>query len=266
MRLLFTAITALVLATPAHAQLAAPNDMGVTYAHIHLNVPDVDAHMLIWAEHFGGEIVVKGPLHTVKFPNFLIVFNEREPTGPSQGTALDHFGFKVRDIDGILATWRAAGLEVQSEFYGAEGFPNAYIIAPGGVRVELQEDPQLPVKASGYHIHFWNEDFENLMNWYADYFGAEVRPRGSIQTTANVPGMNMSFATCRTECVPTQGRAIDHVGFEVDNIEEFVDRMQERGVEFSLDTRYIESIGLTIAFFTDPSGTYVELTEGFDEY
>jgi len=28
----------------------------------------------------------------------------------------------------------------------------------------------------------------------------------------------------------------------------------------------IEALGLAIAFFTDPWGTYIELTEGLDEY
>ena len=76
----------------------------------------------------------------------------------------------------------------------------------------------------------------------------------------------MSFANCRTECVATQGRAIDHIGFEVENLEEFANMLVERGVEFQLMPRYIESIELTIAFFVDPAGVRVELTEGFDKY
>ena len=76
----------------------------------------------------------------------------------------------------------------------------------------------------------------------------------------------MSFQGCRTECVATQGRAIDHIGFEVENLEEFANMLVERGVEFQLMPRYIESIELTIAFFVDPAGVRVELTEGFDKY
>jgi catechol 2,3-dioxygenase-like lactoylglutathione lyase family enzyme len=256
----------LLLAQPALAQLAPPNEMGVTFAHVHLNVTDVAAHEALWSEVFDGEVVVKGTLHTVRLPNMLIVFTEREPTGPSQGTVMDHFGFKVRDIDEILTEWRARGLEVQSEFNGAEGFRNAYLLAPDGVRLELQEDPQLPMKAAGYHVHFWTEDYEELMQWYVDNFGAWVWPRGSIQTTANVPGMNLSFQTCRGECVSSRGRAIDHIGFELEDLEAFVAAMQAKGVDFQMGYREIASIELAIAFFTDPSGVYVELTEGFDEY
>ena len=107
----------------------------------------------------GGVVVQKGSLVTVKFPNQLVVFTERAPTGGSQGTVMDHFGFKVRNMAEVLETWRAAGMEVQSEFTGAEGFPNAYVVAPDGVRFELQEDPELPVKAEAYHVHFFAPDY-----------------------------------------------------------------------------------------------------------
>jgi catechol 2,3-dioxygenase-like lactoylglutathione lyase family enzyme len=266
MRLLLTGAVALLTASPVSAQLAAPNDLGVTFAHVHLNVADIEVHERLWVEHFDGVVVQKGPLTTVKFPNMLIVLTQQAPTGPSQGTVMDHFGFKVRNTAEIVAAWREAGLEVQSEFTGAEGFPNAYLLAPDGVRVELQEDPELPVKAVGYHIHYWTSQLEELMAWYAETFGAEIRPRGTIQTAADVPGMNLSFQPCRGECGPTQGRAIDHVGFEVDDLEAFAERLKARGVEFQLEPRHIASIELTIAFFVDPSGVRIELTEGFDEY
>ncbi len=266
MRHMLTATLALLIASPAAAQLAAPNALGVTFAHVHLNVADVELHKRLWAEHFDGVVVEKGPLSTIKFPNMLIVLTQREPTGPSQGTVMDHFGFKVRNTAEVVAAWRAAGLEVQSEFTGAEGFPNAYLLAPDGVRVELQEDPELRVKAIGYHIHYWTPQYQELMQWYADVFGAEIKPRGTIQTAADVPGMNLSFADCRGTCAATQGRAIDHVGFEVDGLAAFAERLKARGVQFQVEPRHVDAIELTIAFFTDPSGVRIELTEGFDRY
>jgi catechol 2,3-dioxygenase-like lactoylglutathione lyase family enzyme len=266
MKLLLTVALASAIASPALAQLAPPNKEGLTYGHVQLNVRDVELHRKLWAEHFAGVVVQKGRVAAIRFPGMLLVLNQTAPTAGSQGTVMDHFGFKVRNSAEIVAAWRAAGLEVQSEFTGAEGFPNAYLLAPDGVRVELQEDPELPVKAVGYHIHYWTPQYEELMAWYAEVFGAEIRPRGTIQTTADVPGTNLSFATCRGECVATQGRAIDHVGFEVDDIEAFAERLKARGVEFQLEPRHIASIELTIAFFVDPSGVRIELTEGFDEY
>ena len=140
------------------------------------------------------------------------------------------------------------------------------LVAPDGVRFELQEDPQLPMKAAGYHIHFNTPDYLELMAWYVDIFSGVQASRGNIETTVNVPGQNLSFATSRTPREPTQGRAIDHIGFEVDDLEAFVQKLEARGIEFDLGYTDVAPIELKIAFFTDPSGVYIELTEGFDEY
>ena len=266
MRLLLKGAVALLFALPANAQLAPPNSAGVTFAHVHLNVTDIEVHKKLWVEQFDGVVVQKGSLTTVKFPGQLVVFTERAPTGGSQGTVMDHFGFKVRSLAEVLATWRAAGLEVQSEFTGAEGFPNAYVLAPDGIRFELQEDPELPVKAEAYHIHFLTPDYLELLDWYVDVFSAVRAPRGTIPSTANVPGQNLSFANSRTQRESTQGRAIDHIGFEVDNLEAFTQMLEARGITFDVPYREIPSIELAIAFFTDPAGVRIELTEGFDEY
>ncbi len=42
--------------------------------------------------------------------------------------------------------------------------------------------------------------------------------------------------------------------------------LEARGIEFDVPYREVPSIELKIAFLTDPSGVYIELTEGLDEY
>lgn len=266
MRPLLTAAVALLLAGPARAQLAPPNELGVTFAHVHLNVADIEVHKRLLVEHFGGVVVEKGPLTTVRFPNMLVVLTEQAPSGPSQGTVMDHFGFKVKDLAAHLAKWRAAGYEVQSEFTGAEGFPNAYIVAPDGVRVELQEDKTQPQDVIGYHIHFITPDYQKEMAWYVDTFGVVPFKRGTIETTANAPGMNLSFGNSRTPTVGTRGRAIDHIGFEFKDLQAFCNKLEAKGIKFDVPYRDVPSIGLKIAYITDPSGVYIELTQGYDAY
>ncbi len=266
MRLFVSAILACSLASPAYAQLAPPDKAGMTYGHVHLNVTDVELHKKIWSEQFGGVVVQKGPLTAVKLPGMLIALNRRAPTGPSQGTVMDHFGFKVKDLAAHLAKWKAAGYEVQSEFTGAEGFPNAYILAPDGVRVELQEDKTQAQDVIGYHVHFITPDYEKLMAWYVDTFGVVPFKRGTIATTANAPGMNLSFGNSQTPTVGTRGRAIDHIGFEFDDLAAFCKTLDAKGIKFDVPYRDVPSIGLKIAYITDPSGVYIELTQGYDEY
>ncbi len=41
-------------------------------------------------------------------------------------------------------------------------------------------------------------------------------------------------------------------------------KLEAAGIEFSVPYRKVDAIGLGIAFFTDPWGTFIELTEGLD--
>ena len=266
MRVVLTAIVALLFASPTHAQLAPPNAAGVTYGHVHLTVRDIEVHKKLWVEHFGGVVVQKGPLTAVRLPGMLIAFRQAAPSGGSAGTVMDHFGFKVRNLAEVLAGWRAAGYPVTQEFTGAEGFPNAYLMGPDETRIELQEDKTLPVKASAYHIHFLTPDYVKLRDWYVETFSLVPRKRGTIETTADAPGMNLSFATSQTPTVGTRGRTIDHIGFEIRNLEAFCKKLEARGIKFDVAYRDVPSVGLKAAFITDPSGVYIELTEGYAAY
>jgi len=265
-RFLLIATLALSIAPPAPVQLAPPNEAGVTFGHVHLNVRDIEVHKKLWVDHFGGTLVQKGPLTAIKLPGMLVALRQMEPTGGSEGTVMDHFGFKVRNLAEVLQKWRAAGYQVQREFKGTEGFPNAYLIGPDEVKIELQEDTALPVKASAYHLHFILGDHLKLRDWYADTFSLVKRKRGE-HDTADVPGMNLTFQTSRTPpTLGTKGRAIDHIGFEVRNLEAFCKKLEARGVKFDVAYRQVPAIGLAIAYLTDPAGVYIELTEGYDKY
>ena len=250
----------------AYPQLAPPNAAGISFGHVHLNVKDIELHKKIWVDHFGGVVVQEGTLTVVKLPNMLIALRQAEPSGGSEGTVMDHFGFKVRNIAEVLAGWRAAGYQVGREFTGAEGFPNAYLMGPDGLKVELQEDKTLEVKAAPNHIHFLTADYVKLLDWYVDTFSLARRKRGTIETTADAPGLNLSFATSRTPTVATKGRTIDHIGFEVKNLDAFCKQLEARGVTFDVPYREVPGLGLKVAYITDPSGVYIELTDGYDKY
>ena len=268
MKLFCAALAACLLASPVQAQLAPPNEAGITYGHVHLNVRDIEVHKKLYVEHFGGVIVEKGPLTVVKFPSLLIALSKREPTGGSMGTVMDHFGFKVQNLAAFLAKWRAAGLPVTQEEVHQEprGSRTWYVMGPDETRIELQEDKTLPVKMAGYHIHFITPDYVKLLDWYADTFSLTKRKRGTIETTADAPGMNLSFGTSPTPTGPTRGGRIDHIGFEVRNLEAFCKKLEARGIKFDVPFRDVPAVGLKVAFITDPNGVYIELTEGYAQY
>jgi catechol 2,3-dioxygenase-like lactoylglutathione lyase family enzyme len=268
MKLMLAPWVGLALLAPAYAQLAAPNEAGVAMGHVHLNVRDVEAQKKFWTEQFAAEPLKKEGLQGVKVPGMLILMRQQAPTGSSEGTMMDHVGLKVPNTAEVVKRCRAAGYQIQREFKGTEGFPNAYIIGPDDVKVEIQEDTTQTIPAMGYHLHFLNKEGDQitLMNWYAKTFGATVKKRGQ-HDAADIPGMNLTFGISRNPpTTGTKGRTIDHIGFEVKNLEAFCKRLEANGVKLDVPYKKVPAAGIAIAFLTDPFGTYVELTEGLDRF
>jgi catechol 2,3-dioxygenase-like lactoylglutathione lyase family enzyme len=266
-KLNFAFFVALAIA-PLNAQLASPNELGVAMGHVHLNVKDVDVQKKFWTEYFGAVPLAKPGLTGVKVPGMLILFAQKPYTRSAEGTSMDHFGFKVPSTSKQVERMRAAGYRIEQEFKGTEGFPNAYVIGPDEVKIELQEDVTLDKPALAYHLHYMNAagDQLKLEEWYAQNFGAVIKKRGS-HDAANLPGINLTFGVAKKAPADgTKGTSTDHVGFEVKNLEAFCRRLEANGVKLDIPYRKIPSAGIAIAFLTDPFGTYVELTEGLDEY
>jgi hypothetical protein len=105
----FFAITVLTLA-PALAQLAPPNEAGVTMGHVHLAVKDVAVQKQFWVSMMGGEIAKNGPLELIEFPGVYIMLRQSDTPTPPAAAIVNHFGFVVRDMPGALAKWKAAGI------------------------------------------------------------------------------------------------------------------------------------------------------------
>jgi len=256
------------------AQLASPDDAGLAYGHVHLNVPNIEEHIDIWIEHFDGELIKIGSTSAVKFLNFILMFDEQVPSLRSVETAMHHFGFKLRNIGKFIDKWEAAGFDMGLIFTGSEGYTNAYVTLPGGVEVELQEDQALYKKFTGYHIHYSTDEYEELLAWYIEVFNLEIQARGTIPRATNVPGMNLSYGQLGERpfelgegpFAGTDGTAIDHVGFEIVNLEAFCLELEAKGIMFDQAYQWIDELGFATASFTDPSGVKVELTEGLRSF
>jgi catechol 2,3-dioxygenase-like lactoylglutathione lyase family enzyme len=264
MKLMLLAASVLLFAAPARAQLAPFNPSGVTYGHVHVSTGNADAMKKMWVEQFGAVLATKGTFTIAKLPGMMVAFRGTAPTGGTEGAAMDHFGLKVPSVAQAVQKWRAAGFEVQREFKGSEGFPNAFLIGPDGLRFELQEDTTLKVPAAAYHVHFRVPDPAKLRDWYVETFGLTPGKSGNFET-AEAPGMRLLFQ--QSQAAPTvtstKGTTVDHIGFEVKNLKEFYDKLIARGVKFDVAYREVPEIGLNISYLTDPAGTYIEVTQGY---
>src|SRR5690606_28736689 len=142
----------------------------------------------------------------------------------------------------------------------------AYAVGPEGIKVEILEMRAQQEPIVSHHIHFFGEDAEAMRGWYIETFGAALRP-GHINGIigADLPGLGLNFSESSTPAAGTARRVLDHIGFEVENLKAFTERLEAAGATFDVPYREVPSIGLAIAFITDPWGTSIELTEGLDE-
>jgi len=250
---------------PAFAQLAAPNASGVSLGHVHLVVADPEAQKKLFIGVLGGELKSLPPLELVKFPGILVVLQKARtaPTDGSDGSTVNHFGFLVKSYAEIKAKLSAEHLE-----FSMDNEKNKQLIAvfPEKVRVEFTEDPNLKTPIAFHHFHVATPDQEGLRDWYVKTFGATAGKRGNFPT-AMAPGGEVDFLKANAAASPTKGRSLDHIGFEVVNLEAYCKRLQADGITFDTTYRAIPQLnGLKIAYILDPIGTRIELTEGFAQY
>jgi catechol 2,3-dioxygenase-like lactoylglutathione lyase family enzyme len=246
------------------AQTAAPNDSGIAIGHVHLMVADMDVHKKLWVDVLGGQDVKLGILQTYKLPGvFIVVQKARMPLEGSDGSTVNHFGFLVKSYADIKTKLSGAGLT-----FTMDNANNKQLIAefPDKVRVEFTEDANLKTPIAFHHIHIATQNQEKQRDWYVKLFGGNSGMRGQFPA-AKFPGGEVDFLKAQAAVAPTKGRALDHIGFEVKDLEAFCKKLAADGMQFDMAYRQIAQIdNLKIAFIIDPEGTRIELTEGLNTH
>jgi catechol 2,3-dioxygenase-like lactoylglutathione lyase family enzyme len=238
------------------AQLPAANAAGVSAGHLHMMVKDPAAHKKIWVDLFGAQVVNSGSLELLKLPGIFLILSQGERAEGSIGSTLDHTAFRVKDLAATSAKLKAAGIPLTRD-------DSLEIVAsfPDKVKVEFYPAPNLSLPIEHFHVHFYAADIDALRAWYAKHFGAAT-PTATNANAMGVPGMSFSFRKTDAAQAATKGRSLDHIGFEVANLEAFTRKLAADGVTFESTMRDVPAIGLKVAFLIDPAGTRIELTEG----
>jgi catechol 2,3-dioxygenase-like lactoylglutathione lyase family enzyme len=280
--LMFASGLLLTRAADVSAQLTAAKDGPVVYGHHHVNTTNIDAQKKFFVDTLGGVPIRIGTnnLEIVKFPNVLIFFRQVQAApGGTRGTTVNHIGFSVPNLRAMVDKVKAGGYsmmtnteaspdrQVKDDIAGppsAGGASIAFVQAPDDIKVELVEAPKQTTPIALHHVHFFNPANTEMQAWYVKTFGATSRLGGAFPA-ALLPGVTLNFSSSPAPVVGTRGRAIDHVGFEVKNLAAFTKTLEANGVKVTTPYRSVPALGIAIAFFTDPWGTYIELTEGLDK-
>jgi catechol 2,3-dioxygenase-like lactoylglutathione lyase family enzyme len=246
----------------AWAQAFPPNEMGVTNGHWHLNTRDIEANKKIFVT-LGGSAQKAGNFDVVRFPGVVVYLHQNNappPTGGTVGSVVNHVGFIVPNTQQAVAKWKAAGLEVLPGNNGR--MDQAFVETPDKLRIEILEDKNQTVPIQHHHIHFNvpEQSVKEIQGWYVKNFGAKPGMRGNFQA-GDIPGANLTFSQADGATVTTKGRVLDHIGFDVKNLEAFVKKLQAAGVKVDRPYTKNQETGAALAFVYDPWGTYIELNE-----
>jgi catechol 2,3-dioxygenase-like lactoylglutathione lyase family enzyme len=155
------------------------------------------------------------------------------------GAALGHIHINATDVDAHVRFWTSVGGQI------------------------VQREKLTMVQIPGVYILLRKQDSTGGTNGSVlNHFGATAGKRLTFET-ATVPGTEIALGKADAALVPTKGRSVDHIGFEVKSIDAFVAKLQAAGIKTEAAIRNSTNASdLRIAFITDPWGTEIALTEG----
>jgi catechol 2,3-dioxygenase-like lactoylglutathione lyase family enzyme len=244
---------ALFAALSAFAQPPFPEVPNLVAAHIHLNSADPDVAIAFWTDAIG---MSSGSFNSVSTLGVKILFTRKTPSGPSAGSAIDHIALKVPDLQTVVDRLSKSPYKP----VGPQTSPNRLMInGPDGARVELIEDNSLYAPLEFNHIHLSSKQPKEMQAWYIRNLGA--RPgTGDNGDSILIQGAILAISQADS-ALPSADRAIDHISFEVKDLESFCRKLIENGVKLDSTPHLAPELSASIALLSDPWGTRIELME-----
>ncbi len=227
--------------------------------HIHLNVPDQAKAVEWYQKNFGGQTMTEAP-DRLKLGDTRLIFLKNDKGQPSTGSALDHLGFSFADLDAKMKEFEAAGIKIVTPARDVAGlFKLAFIEDPWGTRIEVVQDPE---KLGLHHMHLRAPDPAATLAWYKEKFGGEV-----AKLKDRIDGLKYSgvwILVQRGDASPSEGHAIDHIGWQTPNLAAKTAELKAQGVKFTTEPRALKLASGTMvnfAYLEGPAGAKIELVQ-----
>ena len=259
-------IALLVVAIPGIAAAAATH-------HIHLAASNATEAVKWYVRHLACT-PIEGRIEAADCGGLEINFVVRATLGSSQGTGINHIGFSFADLDAKMAELeavgvRGSGVRLQRFADGATVrdipglFKIGFIFDPWGTRIELVEDPET---LGFHHIHLSATDPQATLEWYQEVFDGEPASLKGLLDGLRFDGGIWLLASRHARGSPaaTVGRAIDHIGFAVRDLDEAAKQMRNREATTFLQEPQAPANGRTAAkraFLAGPDNVRVAVVE-----
>ncbi len=254
-RSLVTSIGVMAFAALAAAQTA----IVPVVDHIHLNVPDPAKGVEWYQKAFGGQPMTEAP-DRLMFGGTRLIFLKNDKAQPSAGSALDHVGFSVVDLDATLRELESAGAKIVNPARDVPGlFKLAFVDDPWGTRIEVVQDP---AKLGLHHVHLRAPDPAATLAWYHAKFGGTT---GKLKDRIDgVEYGGVWILAQRGDAAPSEGRAIDHIGWRTPNLDARTKELKAESVKFTTEPRPLKLASGTMvnfAYLEGPDGAKIELVQ-----
>jgi catechol 2,3-dioxygenase-like lactoylglutathione lyase family enzyme len=282
-RVLLVSLAALVCAVASG--LGQPADQPLAINHYHLSVRNFDTQKKFWIDMLGGRpgavippTAPGTPPFYVAFPNILVGLIQRNGVGGTHGSTVDHIGFQVGNLRATVDKVKAAGyslvtraelprrVEVKDNiaYLPGEKANVAFVMAPDDITVELIESKAAQAPVAFHHVHLVAaaRDVTAMKQWYIKTFGGTDGGHGPGFESVDMPGVPHTFriSPATGPIAPTEGRVLDHFGFEAKDVQGVTKRFGTLGVAM---TRPLITFppNVQFGFITDPWGTLIEVSE-----
>ena len=241
------------------------------YHHVHITSFGPAVSVSWYTEHLDCQPIADRD-DAVDCQGVELIFVPQPTTGGTQGTGVNHISFSYADLTAKMAELEAVGsrgscvrhqrFEDGSTLREEPGlFKHGFIFDPWGTRIELIEDSEY---LGFHHIHLSSTDPEGTLAWYQDVFGGKTA-RMSDRLDGLLFGDVWLLAAKHAEGVPatTKGRAIDHLGFVVDDLDGAAVEMRRAGADFQVEPTVPDNARTSArrAFISGPDNVRLAVVE-----
>ena len=234
------------------------------YDHVHLNVPDQAKAVEWYQKYFGGKPTAENA-ERLMFGSTRLIFLKNANAQPSAGSSIDHIGFSFADLDAKMKELEAAGVKIVTPVRDVPNlFKLGFVEDPWGTKIEVVQDPEL---LGLHHIHLRSADPAEMFTWLLAKFGGErTKLKGQIDAVKySAAGFSdMWVLVQRGESTPSEGRAIDHIGWRVTNLDEKIADLKTKAVKVTTEPRPLtlaDKTTLHYAYVEGPAGAKIELVQ-----
>ena len=228
------------IASVAAVALLPAAALAAGYHHVHITAPSPTEAVRWYTTHMDCQPVAERT-DVANCQGVELEFVIQTTLGGTQGTGVNHIGFSFPDLAAKMAELEAvgvggAGVRLQRFEDGAtfrdvpELFKLGFIFDPWGTRIELVEDLD---RLGFHHVHLSATDPAATLAWYQQVLGGEpARLKGRLNGLRFDDIWLLVSPHDEGAPAPTAGRALDHLGFVVPDLDVVAADMREQGVEF----------------------------------